>query len=67
MKHFLLALVLLSLYSASVAHPSQPMESVAKYNVILVHGAADSSSGFIDRCRDSSSLVPVDYGSQGER
>lgn len=51
MKYFLLILILLSLYSTSGALPPQPMESVTKYNVVLVHGAADSSSGFIDKCR----------------
>lgn len=42
MKHFLLILILLSLYSTSGALPPQPMESVTKYNVVLVHGAADA-------------------------
>ncbi|MCF0215839.1 MAG: hypothetical protein HUK21_05150, partial [Fibrobacteraceae bacterium] len=34
----------------AIAHPSSPMESAQKYNVILVHGAADSSNGFIGKC-----------------
>ena len=29
---------------------SKPMETLQKYNVVLVHGAADSSGGFEELC-----------------
>ena len=37
----------------------KPMESIEKYNVILVHGAADSDSG-ID-CEKEKSILEADY------
>lgn len=50
----------------SWALPPSPMESVAKYNVILVHGAADSSSGFIAECGgdvyDAYTLLSLNQG-----
>lgn len=53
MKRFLFVLIFLTLYSTSVALPPRPMESVTKYNVVLIHGAADSSSGFIGKCQNN--------------
>lgn len=49
----LLLTILLGLCSMCVALPPRPMESVTKYNVVLVHGAADSSSGFIGKCQNN--------------
>ena len=45
------------LYAIIIAHFlsfafAKPMESVTHYNVILVHGAADSNNGFKDECSD---------------
>lgn len=49
----LFALCVLCALFGAWALPPSPMESVTKYNVILVHGAADSSSGFIAKCDGS--------------
>ena len=53
MKQLHFILVLFCFLSVLWALPPQPMESLIKYNVVLVHGAADSSSGFIDKCRNN--------------
>lgn len=53
MKRLYAVLVLFCFLSDLWALLPQPMESVTKYNVVLVHGAADSSSGFIERCASS--------------
>lgn len=55
MKQLHFILVLFCFLSVSWALPPQPMESLIKYNVVLVHGAADSSSGFIEKC-----VSPID-------
>lgn len=42
--------VLLCLFAGGLAHAgNMPMESITKYNVVLVHGAAYESEG-IDGC-----------------
>ena len=53
MKQLHFILVLFCFLSVLWALPPQPMESLIKYNVVLVHRAADSSSGFIDKCRNN--------------
>ena len=48
MKAFLSIIILLAFsLSLSVAKPMEPLDH---YNVVLIHGAADSTQGFIGQC-----------------
>ena len=57
MKKKIIALFILSL--ACVLLAALPMENVGRYNVVLVHGAADSLSG-VD-CEASDLKAPFEF------
>ena len=54
MKRFLLVIVVMTMLVYA-----KPMESIERYNIILVHGAADSLSG-VD-CEASDLKAPFEY------
>jgi hypothetical protein len=54
MKRFLLVIVVMTMLVYA-----KPMESIERYNIILVHGAADSLSG-VD-CEASDLKAPFEF------
>ena len=54
MKRFLLVIVVMTMLVYA-----KPMESIERYNIILVHGAADSLSG-VD-CETSDLKAPFEF------